>query len=189
MTPDVKELARRDAEKRAREFVETGFGSLGIVNLEPYIKIVAELIEGATLSALESLRPAAQDAQPIIDWLEQRARLSSFAEEQEKFRAAAALLRVAPVEGLPPIDDSWFSPDTIAALQKPSMELTAPAEGPPEGFVMVPTAAVRCMKTGNPFGTDTWQAGHACDCGVCRAMLAASHQPASGWRTPPTPLR
>lgn len=34
-------------EERAREFVETGFRDLGVKSLEPYVKIIAELIQGA----------------------------------------------------------------------------------------------------------------------------------------------
>ena len=35
------------AEQRAREFIETGFRSLGVPSLEPYIEVIAELIRGA----------------------------------------------------------------------------------------------------------------------------------------------
>ena len=43
MTPD----------QRAREFVTVGFRDLGVPSLEPYIKIVAELIEGVEQDVIE----------------------------------------------------------------------------------------------------------------------------------------
>src|SRR3990167_5734369 len=43
MTPD----------ERAREFVEVGFRGLGVPSLEPYIKIISELIEGAENDLVE----------------------------------------------------------------------------------------------------------------------------------------
>jgi len=39
--------------QRAREFVEAGFRELGVPSLEPYIKIIAELITGAENDILE----------------------------------------------------------------------------------------------------------------------------------------
>jgi hypothetical protein len=41
------------SENIAREFVETGFRSLGVPSLEPYIKIIAELIEFAIVEERE----------------------------------------------------------------------------------------------------------------------------------------
>lgn len=89
----------------------------------------------------------------LIDWLEQRARLSSFAEEQEKFRAAAALLRAAP------------------------------AEGPPEGFVMVPREPTPEMIDAgcasynqNIYGPRAGRLWGVEAVGIYRAMLAASTQ-------------
>lgn len=42
-------------ELRAREFVTTGFRSLGVPDLEPYIKVIAELIEGAETDARQQV--------------------------------------------------------------------------------------------------------------------------------------
>lgn len=33
------------------------------------------------------------------------------------------------------------------------------------------SALNRCLKTGNPCGTDTWTAGHACECEPCQHYL------------------
>lgn len=40
-------------KERAREFVIVGFRDLGVPSLEPYITIIAELIEGAERDAVE----------------------------------------------------------------------------------------------------------------------------------------
>jgi len=40
-------------EQRAREFVTPAFTELGVNSLEPYIKIVAELIDGAVIEERE----------------------------------------------------------------------------------------------------------------------------------------
>jgi hypothetical protein len=39
--------------ERAREFVEAGFRSLGVPSLEPYIEVVAELLEHERALAIE----------------------------------------------------------------------------------------------------------------------------------------
>lgn len=33
--------------------------------------------------------------------------------------------------------------------------------------------AGRCLRTGNPWGTDTWMEGHPCPCASCQAWLRA----------------
>ena len=50
------------AEQRAREFVTAGFRSLGVPSLEPYIRIIAELIDGAEQVAAAPLRKALIEA-------------------------------------------------------------------------------------------------------------------------------
>lgn len=49
----IEQTKRMSPERRSREFVEAGFRSLGVPSLEPYIKIVAELIAGAENDILE----------------------------------------------------------------------------------------------------------------------------------------
>lgn len=60
-------------EQRAREFIEVGFRSLGVPSLEPYIKIVSELIAGAEADAtaaaqaqIATLTQALAEAQEVI---------------------------------------------------------------------------------------------------------------------------
>lgn len=48
-----------------------------------------------------------------------------------------------------------------------------------------PDHQLRCRGTGNPCGTDTWQAGHECDCGPCQAWLTAFHAPVAAAHSPP----
>ncbi len=45
-------------EQRAREFVTVGFRDLGVPSLEPYITIIAELIDGAEREAKAPLKTA-----------------------------------------------------------------------------------------------------------------------------------
>ena len=40
-----------------------------------------------------------------------------------------------------------------------------------------PTAVLRCERTGNPVGTDTWAVGHSCPCAVCQRWLDVSWGP------------
>lgn len=64
-----------------------------------------------------------------------------------------------------------------ASVERALADALPSAVGVPEGWQLVPTGAVRCLKTGNPFGTDTWMVGHSCDCAVCHSMLAAAPSP------------
>ena len=48
-------------QERAKEFVETGFQSLGVPSLEPYTAIIAELIESAVSDERERCAGAAAD--------------------------------------------------------------------------------------------------------------------------------
>lgn len=43
-------------EQRAREFVTAGFRDLGVPSLEPYVTIIAELIDGAEQEARQDAR-------------------------------------------------------------------------------------------------------------------------------------
>lgn len=55
-------------EQRAREFVTEGFRSLGVPSLEPYIKIIAELIDGTEQDARRQVGRAmmtAADTYPV----------------------------------------------------------------------------------------------------------------------------
>jgi len=52
-------------EQRSREFCKSAFGPLG-VDIEPYVKIIAELIEGAEREQLRSLRPLMDNLREYI---------------------------------------------------------------------------------------------------------------------------
>lgn len=92
-------------------------------------------------------------------------------DEREIQRRAAGMAAESPERARRLAEIEWATDAVLAAIDGTTAEAPAPA-----------AIADRCERTGNPCGTDTWQAGRVCSCRPCVAYSYRQHNP-----EPPAP--
>lgn len=76
---------------------------------------------------------------------------------------------------VPTIFDEPFAFRSVPSVTTNGTSIATTRSWPQVNGAPSSTWSLRCLVTGNPFGTDTWRQGYSCPCANCQTGLRVGH--------------